>query len=68
MFGCNFRKSSPILKFIFAFVIRTKFQTKPMQIFPPHLDRTATLPCETWMIEIATDFDENVYINCSSAA
>ena len=33
-----------------------------MQICSPQLNRTATLPCETWMIEIATDLDENAYI------
>ena len=40
---------------VLAVVIRNKFPTKPMQIFPPHLNRTATLPCETGMIEIVAD-------------
>ena len=39
-----------------------------MQIFPPHLIRIATLPCEIWKFENATDLDENVHRQCSSGA
>ena len=43
------------LKNFCTVAIRTKFSTKRRQICPPHLNCTATLPCEIWMFKIVTD-------------